>query len=233
MSKPQLFMIHFAGGNCYSFKFMEPYLKEFEIEAVELPGRGMRTNERLITDFSLAANDICMQIKNKLRSKHFLIYGHSMGALLALKVVKMLEDYSLRPLLLIVTGNPGPKISENKKRYLLGDLQFIEEVQKLGGIPKEVLESKELLEYFIPIFKSDFEVSEKNGLDERTIVNTPIYCFMGDSEKHHTEISNWAKYTKAQFDYQKLSGNHFFIHSHPKIISDTISKCYIKFKSYE
>ena len=98
MLKPQLFIIHFAGGNGFSFDFMHTYLEEFQIEAIELPGRGMRSNEMLIRDFETAANDIYRQVKNKLSSKYFLIYAHSMGALLALRGTKMLEQDKLNPL---------------------------------------------------------------------------------------------------------------------------------------
>src|ERR1043166_8245649 len=86
MKKPQLFLLHFAGGNCYSFQFMMPLLRDFEVVSLELPGRGKRINEPLVTNFDLAANDILRQLRQKLASSSFLIYGHSMGAYLALRV---------------------------------------------------------------------------------------------------------------------------------------------------
>ncbi len=51
MKKTQLFLLHFAGGNYYSFRFMFPQLNEFEIIPVELPGRGKRMKENLLKDF--------------------------------------------------------------------------------------------------------------------------------------------------------------------------------------
>jgi external thioesterase TEII len=47
MEKPQLFLLHFAGGSCYSFQFMLPYLKDFNVLPIELPGRGRRIKESL------------------------------------------------------------------------------------------------------------------------------------------------------------------------------------------
>ncbi|MBB6269859.1 surfactin synthase thioesterase subunit [Pedobacter cryoconitis] len=226
MSKPQLFMFHFAGGNSYSFKFMNPYLQEFTIEPIELPGRGRRSGEILITDFHTAAKDVYKQIRSKLNSKHFLIYGHSMGAYLALKVTKMLEHDNISPVGIIVTGNAGPKISENKKRYLLNEKDFVKEVKKLGGLPSEVLENQELLDYFMPILKADFEISEENNLERDSTINVPIYSLMGDTEEHADKITNWSKYTRSDFKHEVLSGDHFFIYNHPERLAKIITKHY-------
>lgn len=228
MSKPQLFMLHFAGGNSDSFNFMNPYLGEFKLETLELPGRGASSDEILIKDFSTAANYIYTQIKKRLTSRNFLIYGHSMGASLAFKVTGMLEEDSITPLCLIVSGNAGPKIKENKKRYLLEDKEFIAEVTKLGGLPLEFLESQELLDYFIPILKADFEISEENNLGSESIIKTPIYSIMGDVEKHVEDIMNWSKYTTSSFDYEILTGNHFFIFNNTEKVCSVIKECYKK-----
>ncbi|WKL50107.1 amino acid adenylation domain-containing protein [Flavobacterium pectinovorum] len=226
MPKPQLFMFHFAGGNGYSFNFMDSYLKDFKIETIELPGRGIRSDEKLIKDFSSAAEDIYEQVKKKLNSNCFLIYGHSMGAILALKVTKMLEQDNLKPLSIILTGNAGPKIKESKKRYLLSDADFIKEVGQLGGLTLQFLENKELLDYFIPILKADFEISEENNLDSDSIVKSPIYAIMGDLEKNAAHISNWSNYTSAHFNYEIFSGDHFFIYNHAERLCSIIIKCY-------
>lgn len=228
MSKPQLFMLHFAGGNGDSFNFMNPYLGEFKIETIELPGRGASSDEMLIKDFATAANYVYTQIKKRITSRHFLVYGHSMGASLAFKATRMLEEDNITPLCLIVSGNAGPKIKENKKRYLLEDQEFIVEVKKLGGLPTAFLESQELLDYFIPILKADFEISEENNLGSESIIKTPIYCVMGDVEKHVEDITNWSQYTTSLFNYEILTGNHFFIFDNAEKVGSIIKECYKK-----
>jgi external thioesterase TEII len=135
MQKPQLFLLHFAGGNCYSFKFLFPMLHEFEVIALELPGRGNRMTERLLTSFDAAAEDIYRQISGKRNAANCVIYGHSMGAYLGLKVSEMLEKVLMPVDYLIVSGNPGPGIKSNKTRYLLEEHLFIEELKIMGGIP--------------------------------------------------------------------------------------------------
>jgi external thioesterase TEII len=226
MKKPQLFLIHFAGGNCYSFQFLIPFLKDFEVIPLELPGRGKRMEKTFIKDFDSAAQDLYNQISDKLTSASFMIYGHSMGAYLALRVCYMLERTKKFPICLFVSGNPGPGIRENKKRYLMAHNVLIEELRKLGGVPSEVLENEELLEFFLPILKADFEILEKNELENELPVNAPIYAMMGNNEEKVEEISNWSRFTHAIFTFKIFDGGHFFIHDHPQQIAYIMKDCY-------
>lgn len=226
MLKTQLFLLHFAGGNCYSFQFLIPFLKDFDVVSLELPGRGRRTREPLIKEFDSAANDIYSQIRERNPAAGFILYGHSMGAYLALRVSSMLIKSNLTPSCLIVSGNPGPGIEDDIKRYLLGHDELIAELKRLGGIPEEFYENQELLEFFTPILKADFEVAEKNNIASESPVDIPVYTLMGDKEEKSDQLSNWGRFTKSTFHSEILQGGHFFIHKHPDRIAQIINECY-------
>ena len=94
----QLFLLHFAGGNCYSYEFLikkilRSALSKIDCYALELPGRGKRLDEELIVDKNDAIVDYVSQIKKLRNGKPYIIYGHSMGATLGLSVVKKMEKY--------------------------------------------------------------------------------------------------------------------------------------------
>src|SRR5580658_7228117 len=139
MKKPQLFLLHFAGGNCYSFQFLQSWLGGFEVISPELPGRGRRITEPLVKDFDTAARDMYEQIRRRLTGRPFLLYGHSMGAYLALRVTNLLEKDGTPPAHLVVSGNAGPGVKKERKVHLLERPSFIAELEKLGGVPKEVI----------------------------------------------------------------------------------------------
>jgi external thioesterase TEII len=225
MRKPQLFLFHFAGGNCYSFRFLTPLLPGYEVIAPELPGRGRRINEPLLNDFDEAAKDLYDQVMAHLTTPEFLIYGHSMGAYLTLRVAGMLEKAGRYPAGIIVSGNAGPGIqAENKKiRYLLNRADFIEELRTLGGVPPEVIDNEELFNVFEPVLRADFRIVELNDLTNEPPVQTPIYALMGDEEEMVTEINNWARFTTGYFQSAILEGNHFFIYRHPNRIAGIIN----------
>jgi external thioesterase TEII len=195
---------------------------------LELPGRCKRMKEPLLTDFDLAAEDIFEQVLANLQSPVFLIYGHSMGSLLALRVANMLSAAGKPPTSLVVSGNAGPDVelaAGGMKRYLLNESEFIEELKRLGGVPDEVLNNKELFNFFEPVLRADFEISERNDLSDERPVDIPLYAIMGSDEDNVDEIASWGKYTSAHFNYEVLDGDHFFIRRHPERIAAVFIKC--------
>ncbi|NIG56801.1 thioesterase II family protein [Chitinophaga sp. Cy-1792] len=226
MKKAQLFLLHFAGGNSYSFRFLERWLPDFELVPLELPGRGKRIGEPLLREFTLAVRDIFRQVTARYNNGHFLLYGHSMGAYLALSVTSMLEKTGRMPACLIVSGNAGPGMYDPQRRYLMEREPFITELKRLGGIPPEILENEELFNFFDPVLRADFEIAERNNAAATGAVNTPLFAMMGSQEEKSAEIDNWRKFTRSRFGYRILEGNHFFIHDHPQQVADIIRSCH-------
>lgn len=229
MKKPQLYLLHFAGGSIYSFEFLKPYLPEFEFIPLELPGRGKRIRESFIRDLDEAAMDIYRQVEKNLKGQRFLLYGHSMGSTLALKVAGLLEKRKASPLSIIVSGNAGPGVYDPKKRYLMDNSAFKAELRLIGGMPEEVLQNEELLDFFEPLLKADFEIVEKEAFPIIPPITAPIYAIMGTDEEHTSQIENWSNYTSSDFEYELLEGNHFFIYKYPAKLADIIKSRYEKY----
>jgi external thioesterase TEII len=230
--KPQLFLLHFSGGNCYSFKDnIIPYLQRFDVFPLELPGRGDRMGEPLIRNYEEAVEDYFTQIINKLSSSKFCIYGHSMGAILGLLVTQKLEQLNKAPLSLIVTGHAGPEIDDDEeKKYLLPHEDFVAELRRLGGVPEAILElfleQQDGFEFFELILRADFEVVEKNQITISSPIKTNIYALMGSAEDDVEQIDNWRRFTVGSFKSQVLDGDHFFINKHAKQLAAIITNCY-------
>ena len=224
INKPQLFLLHFGGGNCYSYQFLkEDLIKAFDFIPLELPGRGKRMKEKLIQDNEFAIEDYLEQVKGLRNDQPFLIYGHSMGATMGLYISKRLEMIGDPPKALVVSGNSGPGTGENKQRHLMSDTELKQDLEELGGIPNEVFENDELFDFFSPILRADFEVMEKiKDEKEECVINTPIYAVMGDAEESALDIENWKRFTSKEFNFRILPGNHFFIHDNSKELVDII-----------
>lgn len=233
MNKPQLFLLHFAGGSCYSYDFLRPYLNhEVDFIPIELPGRGKRFRTPLIKDKSHAIQDYYAQVKKLRNGEPYLIYGHSMGATLGLNLTREMEKERDPPFQLIVSGNAGPGYEridkegneiETKTRYLMSEEEFKEELRDLGGAPEEVLDNDELYQFFSPIMRADFELLEKDSFSEKGMkTNVPILSIMGTDEMTSNQITNWKNFTTNTFDHRLLEGNHFFIHDRPEALAAII-----------
>lgn len=223
MTKLQIFLLHFAGGNCYSFDFLKRKINKENVEvySLELPGRGKRIDQPLIVDKNEAIRDYIAQIKKLRNGQPYIIYGHSMGATLGLSVVAQMEKDNDPPVKFVVSGNAGPGTEEKDqaregiKWYLLPDEDFKVVIKELGGIPDEVIENDELFDFFGPIIRADFEILEKDPEFEQNLkIGVPVQAIMGNTEKLTEYIDNWKEYTTAHFKSRLLPGNHFFIYDH-------------------
>jgi external thioesterase TEII len=227
-SRMQLFILHFAGGNSYSFQFLKPYLpRDFDVISLELPGRGKRINETLISTEPEAVEDLVCQITSHRNDLPYVIFGHSMGASLGLSVTKKLEESGDPPRRLIVAGNAGPGTGNDKLRSTMSDEELKEELSKLGGSSDEVLDNDELFSFFTPILKSDFKVLE--DAEKRRIsfkIKSSIIAVMGDKEETSEKIENWKNFTSSDFKSYLLPGNHFFIYDHPFDLTRIIKNSY-------
>lgn len=225
--KPQIFLLHFAGGNRYSFQFLKKYFEtDYEFIPLELPGRGKRMGEQLLREREDAVQDYLIQIKKGRNQKPFIVYGHSMGASLALEVVAELEKAGELPLSLIVSGKSWPITGVNQGRYLMAPAEFKEGLRKLGGVPEKVLENAILFKFFSIALRSDFEIVEKKGIAhlEHLTLGIPIIALMGDQEEEVGEIKKWESLSRKKVITRILPGNHFFIYDLPNQFADMIKE---------
>ncbi|WP_228411977.1 thioesterase II family protein [Chryseobacterium sp. KLBC 52] len=227
--KPQLFLFHFAGGNCYSYSFLKEYLEEcFDFIPLELPGRGKRMSEPLLKTRSQVISDLVWQVRTRRNTNvPFILYGHSMGAGLGLDIAKHLEQSGDPAQTLVVSGNAGPRVYREKKMYLLPDEEFKKELENLGGISSELLENDELYMFLEPILRADFEIVDiKDEKIPSALKSTSIIALMGTGEENAENIDNWRNYTSQSFTKLLLEGDHFFIYNHPVELAAQIKKAF-------
>lgn len=230
-NKVQLFLLHFSGGNCYSYQFLKPHLPVgFNFYPLELPGRGRRMKEELLSKESEAVEDLVTQITTLRNNQPYLLFGHSMGAALALKVARRLEELRDPPKRLIVAGNAGPGSGSGEKfRSRMDDVELKKELKALGGVPDEVLNDDDLFGFFAPIMRADFRILESGErLEPGFRLRASITAIMGDKEETSERIENWKNFTSGEFKSYYLPGNHFFIYDYPLDLMQIITNCYDK-----
>lgn len=229
MKKIALFCLPFAGGNKYSYRvFAEKAPSFIHVNTLEYPGRGARIKEPLISDINILVDDVYNQIKDKVDTTEYAIYGHSLGGLVAyLLAKKLIENNHNKPVHLFITGTTGPaSLSRgSKKRHTMPKEEFIEELKDFGGMPDEILQNDELLHYFEPILRSDFKASENYVYENYPPLNIPFTVITGmEEDMEFEDIRLWQKETEHVTDFRRLPGKHFFIFNYGSAIVDIISK---------
>lgn len=223
----KLFCLPFAGGSSYAYNgFKECRTQGITVVPIELPGRGKRINEKLLTTMGAMVDDVMDHLASDLSSP-YAIYGHSMGTLIGYLVAKEIIRRNLpQPLHLFFSGSAGPSFDDGApKRHLLPEVEFIAELKRLGGIPEELYQSPEIMEFFEPILRADFQVVETYEYVSAPPFDIPISCMIGLQEKISVQdATTWQLETTSKVTIRQFPGNHFFIFDHEEVIMQLVKR---------
>ncbi len=215
----RIIFIHHAGGSALSyFKFCEYFPKSWEICFLELPGRGREISEKPIQNREELHHFLDI-ITKELNDVPLAIFGHSMGAHIAYEYGHFLNIKNTPPLIwLAISGKKSPKTNTNCQDgiplHLRSQEALLERIKSMGGTPKEFFESPELMEYFLPILKSDLSLCYQ--LETTCLgfpkLKTPISIFSGTEDERAPvkEMLCWKDFTTSHFMAQKFAGGHFY-----------------------
>lgn len=217
----RLFCFPYAGAGPTLFNSWASALPEMvEVSAVQLPGRGSRLNEPLCRRLDPMVDSICAALVPDLNSP-FALFGHSMGAILAFEVTRALAARSAKaPAHLFMSGRGAPHIpSKSRPCFDLSDDEFIAELDRLNGIPKELLNSREIMSIVLPFVRADFEATETYEFHAAPRVKSPITAFGGIGDRHVSReaLEGWKDHTDSSFKLRMFPGDHFFIQSMEKL----------------
>jgi surfactin synthase thioesterase subunit len=213
----------FAGGDQYSYDRFRKFLpSNFILKTVEYPGRGARIGENCLSDIVSISNDVLEQVKNDIQENRYIIYGHSMGALVGYELAKEIIRNNYRaPSCLFFTGSAGPSIPEDNPISDYETERFWKEISDFGGLPIEVFSNDEFLNFYEPILRSDISAIERYQYERLTTpFKIPIHVIAGSEELDITTqtLASWQAETLLPLDTKILPGDHFFIFNNPSSI---------------
>jgi len=227
-----LICLPYAGGTKHSFRYInKSILENINIYSFDYPGHGNRIKESCLVSMNDIVDDIYSQIQPIL-NEPYAIYGHSMGAILSYLLTRKIELNKINlPLHVFISGTDAPSVKSKKEvRYSLPKDQFIEKLKKLGGMPDEILENEELLGFFEPILRSDFQAVETFNYIKLDPLNVPITVMIGDKEELEEEdVLKWQEETTHKLEVYNFNGGHFFIFDNGKEITELIAKYLSKY----
>lgn len=229
---PIIIMLPFAGGNTYSYKDLIKFIYPgIDVLCPELPGRGFLSGEPLISDMEQLSDHVFDRWLRYLPDEsRYIIYGHSMGALLGLLLIHKIKNKGMKlPEQLIVSGRKGPGfLNRDNDIHALPSDMFKKKIKEMGGTLDDILENKELMDYFEPILRSDITAVETFKYVNKEIIDTPVSVWFGADEQFCKQaIISWQKETNKPIKVREMSGNHFFIFDHAQEIANHLSQMFL------
>jgi len=228
MKKTKLFCLPYAGGSATIYeKWKKNINSSIQLIPIEYSGRGKRFTQPLCDNLEEVVDDIYNIIKNNLDDTPYCFFGHSMGSLVSYELSHKIKELNHpQPTHIFFSGKSAPNIkSRDKDLHKLNDKEFKEELFKLEGTPKEILENNELMNIYLPILRSDFKVVEEymyTPKPEKLECNFTV-IYGKDDDMRINEICDWQKHTNQKCNFIKFPGGHFFIHDHTEEIVEIVN----------
>jgi medium-chain acyl-[acyl-carrier-protein] hydrolase len=211
----RLFCFPYAGGSASIFtQWQARFSNRIEVCPVQLPGRENRLLEEPVSSIERLVPQLADELEPYL-DQPFLIFGHSMGALIGFELARELRRRN-RPLpqKLIVSAKQAPHIPRSKPLgYDFSDEELINQLRELNGTPEEVLANRELMELILPIIRADFALVDRYVYREEEPLACPILAFGGieDPDVKQEELAAWQQMTAGGFVMQQFAGGHFYL----------------------
>ena len=141
-----------------------------------------------------------------------VLFGHSMGGIVAFELARRLEAAGRMPALLIVSGRRAPS-THREWTVPQDDEGLIERLTSLGGTDAALLEYPEILELILPAVRADYRALGDYRRPEGAALSCPIVAMIGDRDPEVTvaEAEAWATETSAGFDLRIYPGGHFYL----------------------
>lgn len=211
----RLFLLHHAGGSALGFRpWVRHFPTDWEVCLVEAPGRGGSARQEPFRDARALARHLHARLACEM-DRPFGIFGHSMGALLAHELDRLLaEEGPARPAWLGVSAwSPVPGPEREEPRHLLPADRLREVLARMGGTPAGALSDPEQWRLVEPLVRADLELVDTWRPDPQAPpLRTPLSVFGGRDDPGVTpeRLARWGEYAEGPVGYHLLPGEHFY-----------------------
>ena len=213
----RLFCLPYSGASALTYlRWRRQLPTAVELCPVELPGRGSRLGEPLQTDFARLTAQLAQELLPRAREP-YVLFGHSLGALLANELAQRLSEQGAPPRALIASGTAAPTEREDYDRDLSrpkSDDELIADLRQRGGTPEEVLGNAELMALTLPVLRADFLLCGSHLPRPQPVLDCPLWVWGGRQDQATpAQLHAWARQTRGPCQLDWFAGGHFFIHS--------------------
>jgi surfactin synthase thioesterase subunit len=235
-----LFCLPYAGGSAAVFREWSARLPEtITLVPLNLPGRGVRHHRAPLHDWPALLDVLVADMLPRL-NQPFALFGHSMGALLAVELAHAIRArHGMTPQWLGVSACTAPSRRPRETHWLTcTEAVFLDEVRRLNGMPEELLDNREFMALVSPYLRADFHLC---GTYPYRPGRVPLDCPMlllagaldslrgkpGDAgmEKTDAAVRNaeaWSRESAGPFALHSIDAGHFFINTHRDQVIDRV-----------
>lgn len=213
----KLFCFPHAGGTASQYRGWKEALSDVTVAPVQYPGRENRKSEPLVLTMEELVHSLFQNLRPHLTSP-FVFFGHSMGAIVAFELTRLLRREGLpQPVCLIASAARAPQY---RLHHQAGPdpsrKELIEQVKKLGGVPEGIQDDPTFQAVLLPILEADTSLYRRYVYHPEAPLDVPIVAMGGEDDPNVTEthLADWQKQTASRFTMHRFPGGHFYLREH-------------------
>ncbi len=210
----RLLCLPHAGGTASLYRLWARGLPAgIEVWAAQLPGRETRLSEPPHRRMAPLIDSLVEAVAPAM-DRPVVIFGHSLGALIAFELARALRRAGLpSPALLAVSGREEPTVpSRVPGIHEAPEATLISHLKGLQGTPAELLEDRELLELLLPVLRADFELLNTYAFTPAEPLGCSLVALGGarDPVVAPDALEGWAAHTTRFVGPRVFEGGHFY-----------------------
>lgn len=238
-SRNRLFCFHWVGGSGIAFK---PYALKLQNYGIGVYGVSINRQNGLKDSTTLDLEKIAQQVYSSMVDLNcitdcdaIILFGHSMGGIVAYELCKIMERMKINVSKLIVSAVKAPYLLSNDNRndrivkhHLESESDLIRYIKAIGGLPNG-LDERFLLR-MIPTIRNDYRLFETyQSAEDIEQLKTSIHSFAADDDSAVpiTTVQEWRRYS-CSYHSHSFCGSHFYIFDHVDEVADNLAKQFDK-----
>ncbi|WP_340558733.1 thioesterase II family protein [Streptomyces sp. GSL17-111] len=230
----RLLALPHAGGSApYFLPLARALAPELDVVCAQYPGRQDRYREALLDNVEAFVDGLFEALTSE-PAGPLVLFGHSMGAILAYELGLRIERQGGADLLgVIASGRRSPtRHRADDAVHLRDDDGIIAEIRELNGTDPGVLNDDELLRMVLPALRTDYRAVETYRHRPEERLRAPLSVLTGESDPHVTqeEARAWQELTDGDFRYQSFPGGHFYLGTQQAAVTEAIRRSIAAFR---
>ncbi|KJK43666.1 oleoyl-ACP hydrolase [Lentzea aerocolonigenes] len=204
-----------AGGSASFYRSWGAGLPNVEVHAVRYPGRGERIDEPLPRDLRLLGTQIAEALL-PLADRPLALFGHSLGAPVALETARGLEARGVPVAHLFVSGSrnaplpPRQPVSDDESDPAV----LAAALGGIDGTDPELVADPFFQELVLPYVLADSRMFHAYDNAPEPKLRCPVTSIFGDVDGD-ADRRPWPELTSGRFEEHVLPGDHFYLSARP------------------
>ncbi|MEY9929762.1 medium-chain acyl-[acyl-carrier-protein] hydrolase [Catenulispora sp. GP43] len=156
------------------------------------------------------------------------LFGHSLGALVAFELARLLQERRTPVRCLVVSGMSAPQLSAGRPAPT--DAEILADLRRHGVAPPAVFSQPDLLELLMPGLRADYTMATEYRYRDGPRLSARIHALGGtdDVEVPFDGLAAWAEQSRTGCRTRTWEGGHMYLLSCAQELADYVGACHVR-----